>query len=228
MLNQCKLTCTNAVITAIKLAYQSRILGFYEDPSKGLVVLANTERPTYSQGSDETILNRQYDSGLTHVTEGRIVLKGEPAFGAASTLSQPQSPWSALAHKLLAEPSNLNWTMMRTRRGAGGFFALIGEQADRDARVLISGVVKSNGSVCVRSESYGRLVRDLNSDWADNSPGLRGGGISPSALQAIRDSVDGMVVLEALSDPQESNETYRLSPVLWMGDPEKLENCRWD
>lgn len=225
----CMPACGSATIAAISAAFHSRTLGFYEDPGKGLAVVATVNGWWLPPGADQALVYRQYDPNLEHVIESKIMLKGARNPGTVSTATVPQGIWQAVAHKLLAEQYSPNrWVMMTTHRPTGGFFALVGEKEPSAVSVVISGVVRTDGSACVRSRTYTHLLGELDSNWTENSSGERAGGISRSALEAIHNSTDGAIVLQALSDPRVSDGTYPLSPILWMGNPDKPENCRWD
>ena len=202
-----------------------RVLGFYHDPGRGLAVLST---PDFGfPGGAPQITYDQYDANLQSVSKLKVLLQTGMVWGARAFVETPGA-WSALAHKLLDEQAHPHhWVMSRTQRQSMEFIALIGEQPDQGGRIVISGVSMGGGRFCLRSRRYDHMLKDLGT-WVDGQAGQSANGISQAAFDALSKSTDGTILLSALSDPHISNDAYRINPILWMGDPNKPENCQWD
>jgi hypothetical protein len=93
--------------------------------------------------------------------------------------------------------------------------------------MIISGIVRGEADACVRSITYGQLISELKAGWTSDGSGPYADGISAQALEELSSKKSSEELLGALTHPQISDDRYRISPLLWMGDPAKPDNCLW-
>jgi hypothetical protein len=217
--------CGTDVINVIKDAEDSwGVLGWYISKDKSLSLILGK-----FQTDGPTLNYRRYDPNLHLTNESVIAPKGGEIGGAFGIAQKPAtSSWSAIAYILHSQnfEANTAWSMMRSIDGARELFALLGQSPSSGERTVISGVNRADGSFCVRSGSYSGILKDLDNNWAEGKSGNFGDGISNGALKILQSSTDGTELLRALTHPIVSNSGYRISPILWMGNPAQPSNCK--
>ena len=179
---------------------------------------------------DQKLLHRRYDKDLNVVCDNEVSGALEE-LGYPIPITQVPPPrsrgWFDLSAKLqaLAIDKDQSWHLRKSTRSSGELFALIGTKPTGPDRTVISALGKYGGPLCTRTKTYGALMSELHTQWADGKAGAHGGGIDPKALTALDGSTDGTLLLDALTNPRVSNNEYRLSPILWMGNPGNQAEC---
>jgi hypothetical protein len=216
--------CTTDVINVIKDAEDSLgVLGWAVGKDKSLSIIE-----TSYQNEVFRLLYHHYDASLHLADENVIVPIGIGYWGSFGLTAKPSTQsWSSLASTLQSlklEPKT-SWSMERSIERSRELYALVGQGPSSKERTVISGVSRSDGSFCVRTNSYAGILKNLDDKWAVGKPGDFGDSIDDSALKKLNDSQDGTELLTALTHPVVSDTGYRISPILWMGNPADATQC---
>ena len=216
-------SCPPAVLQAIRETMPG-VFGWFEQPDHSLSLLIARYEGNFK------VVHRRYDKDLAVVCDNEISVRFEESGSPTSPTQSPSSRvhgWSDLAAKLQGLPvdKDQTWILRKSARSSGELFALMGTKPNEADRPIVSALGKYGGPLCIRTTTYRALLLHLHNDWADGKAGPFGGGIDSKALTGLDGSTDGSLLLEALANPRISDKEYRLSPILWMGNPGNPAEC---